>query len=200
MLHETFKTLRKLFNTSAISKPETESEAKAVQFYSTHCQRIENIKQLSHLPAEGEALFLWTIKSFNAFTFIPYLLTYYDRIQSINISTYTVNRKILDALVNLLDTGAIEKISLFVSDSLKFRMPKVTDHLQALISSRPNLEVIYAWNHSKITCIHCGDDYYVIEGSGNWGENAQFEQYLFIRSKEVYEFRNENFKRLNNGN
>ena len=30
---------------------------------------------------------------------------------------------------------------------------------------------------------------YVVEGSGNYGENAMEEQYVFLKSKKIYEFR-----------
>ena len=31
--------------------------------------------------------------------------------------------------------------------------------------------------------------YYVVEGSGNYGENAMEEQYVFLNNKKVYDFR-----------
>jgi hypothetical protein len=33
----------------------------------------------------------------------------------------------------------------------------------------------------------------VLEGSGNWSENAHYEQYVFINSKEVFDFRKQLF-------
>jgi len=33
------------------------------------------------------------------------------------------------------------------------------------------------------------DNYYVIEGSGNWASNAHYEQYLFANSKGLFDFR-----------
>lgn len=48
----------------------------------------------------------------------------------------------------------------------------------------------FAWSHKKITCMETtGGEYYVVEGSGNYGENSMMEQYVFLRSKDVYEFR-----------
>ena len=71
-------------------------------------------------------------------------------------------------------------------------MPQVIDHLNALLHSRPMIQIHYGWNHSKVTCVQCGSNYLVLEGSGNWGENAQYEQYVLINSKQVYEFRQKN--------
>lgn len=135
-------------------------------------------------------MFLWSLHSFNAFTFVPYLLKEHGQIQHLSMSTYTVNQRIADALFRMAATGQVQKISLYISESLKFRMPKVVDHLQALQQSRPDLlEVVYCWNHSKITLAHCGQNYYTIEGSGNWSENARYEQYIFANKQDLYDFR-----------
>jgi hypothetical protein len=37
----------------------------------------------------------------------------------------------------------------------------------------------------------------VIEGSGNWAENAHFEQYVFANSKGLYDFRLQLFTNVN---
>ncbi len=51
------------------------------------------------------------------------------------------------------------------------------------------IELSFAWSHKKITCLDATSGYYVVEGSGNYGENAMEEQYVFLQNKEVYEFR-----------
>jgi len=68
-------------------------------------------------------------------------------------------------------------------------MPAVVDHLEMQINNRDQITVHYAWNHSKITLIETKGDFFVFEGSGNWSENAQFEQYLFFNYKALYDFR-----------
>lgn len=191
-----------LFNISDFLKKQKETEhivlsnnnkaeARSIKFLAEHYQRIESLKQLlGKVPEAGQVWFLWSLNSFNAFTFVPYLLTAHGAIEHLSMSTYTVNMRIADALFRLADTGQINKISLYISESLNFRMPKVVDHLQALQQARPGmLEVMYCWNHSKITLAKCGSHYYTIEGSGNWSENARFEQYLFANKKELYDFR-----------
>jgi hypothetical protein len=40
------------------------------------------------------------------------------------------------------------------------------------------------------------EGHYIVEGSGNWSENAMYEQYLFANSKSVYEFRKELFNNV----
>lgn len=167
------------------------AQARTLQFLQEHYMRIESVKQLiGSAPKPDEIMFLWSLHSFNAFTFVPYLLKEHGHIQHLSMSTYTVNMRIADALFRMAATGQVQKISLYISESLKFRMPKVVDHLQALQQNRPDLlEVHYCWNHSKITLAQCGSNYYTIEGSGNWSENARFEQYIFANKQALYNFR-----------
>jgi len=64
----------------------------------------------------------------------------------------------------------------------------VYDRLITLTETH-SVKVYYAWNHSKIALIRTHDQYFDVEGSGNWGENAQHEQYVFVNSRNVFEFR-----------
>lgn len=187
---------KKLFDLEEIKvsaeQPSDKAGCLAETFYNIHCEKIENIKYLvSKLPIDGEVLFLWTIQSFNAFTFIPYVLKNCGRIDELVIMTYSINIRIIDALMKQVDNGNIKKIEIFISDSIKLRLPKVYNHLESLIEYRKNIKVIYSWNHSKVTLIRSEGNYFVVEGSGNFGENAQFEQYVFLNSENVYRFRKE---------
>ncbi len=160
-------------------------------FLDQHCARIESIKQLSgKLPGDGEIFFLWSLNSFNAFTFIPYIIKEQGIIHELVLSTYSISSRILNAVTHYLEKGKIEKIHILVSDSIKFRIPKVQDQLIVLVNQRPGqFSVGYGWNHSKVMCIRTKDGNFVVEGSGNFSENAQYEQYIFINNKTVYDFR-----------
>lgn len=178
------------------SVPDDRSSQLTEKFYRMHQERVQSLKQLMNIPAENEITFLWTLKSFNAFTFIPFLIAHFGTIDELYLSTYTVNRRIADALIRQLDNGKIGSVNIFVSESIKFRMPDVIDHLNNQMLSRPKITLQYAWNHSKITCARCGENYFIFEGSGNWSENAQYEQYILINSKNIYEFRKKNITGL----
>jgi hypothetical protein len=182
----------KLFSSEKQNVSEENSSALAVKFYKTHCERVESLKKHLTIPGENEACFLWTLKSFNAFTFIPFCIEKFGCIDELYLSTYTISRKITDTLVQLVDTGKIKYVHIFVSESLKFRMPDVMNQLNTILPNRANIKLQFAWNHSKITCAKCGENYLVLEGSGNWSDNAQYEQYLLTNSKTVYEFRKSN--------
>ncbi len=170
------------------------------RFLQLHEARIESIKDLAgRIPLDGEIFFLWTVNSFNAFTFIPFIIKECGTIQELLLSTYSINIRIIDALVRLIDKGLIKSVDIFISDSIRSRLPKVYDHLMAFVETKP-VRVIYSWNHSKIALIRAGDNYFDVEGSGNWGENAQHEQYVFLNNRNVFEFRkNEILNGINTG-
>lgn len=164
--------------------------AKAEKFISLHTEKIDNLKNLvKPFPGPGEAFFLWTMQSFNTFTFIPYLIGKFGKIETLMFTTYSINARIVNSLVKWFDKGLIESVEIIISDSFKHRMPKVDDLLNMLAHQRPHMVVKYAWNHSKVTLIEADSHKFIIEGSGNFSENAQHEQYLFMNSPEVYEFR-----------
>lgn len=169
-------------------KPST-SGIHVEKFLQLHVEKISSVKQLTgRLPADGEAYFLWTVNSFNAFTFIPLIIREHGVIDELILATYSINIRIIDALVRLIDKKLIHQVDIFISDSIKTRLPKVYDHLMALVEQKP-VRVFYSWTHAKIALIRSGDFFYDVEGSGNWGENAQHEQYVFANSKRVFEFR-----------
>lgn len=188
--------MKSLFNTPEVAKQLTATTDKheqlTTEFWNMHTEKVASLKKLIAVPAKDQVTLLWTLNSFNAFTFIPFCLSHFSFIHELTISTYTINRRIADALVREVDGGRILKADILVSDSLRQRMPHVIDHLNGLLATRPMIQLHYGWNHSKITCCRCGDNYLVLEGSGNWGENAAHEQYVLFNSKKVYDFRKEN--------
>jgi hypothetical protein len=170
------------------------------RFLQLHESRIESIKDLAgRIPEPGEIFFIWTVNSFNAFTFISFIIKECGPIQELVLATYSINIRIIDALVRLIDKGLVLSVDIFISDSIRSRLPKVYDHLMALVETKP-VRVKYSWNHAKIALIRAGDHYFDVEGSGNWGENAQHEQYVFLNNKSVFEFRkNEILNGINSG-
>lgn len=171
--------------------PEAKDKQLGLKYLAEHYQKVESLKNLNgHLPQMGEVFFLFTLNSFNAFTFIPYIIKERGQIHELVISTYSINQRILQAFSKLMHSGELHTVNILISDSIKFRVPKVADqlqHLQEVYAGR--LTVNFAWNHSKITLIKTAKDYFVAEGSGNWSENAANEQYILLNNEQVYNFR-----------
>ena len=166
----------------------------AHKFQQMHFQKLESLKNLcGALPEDDEILFLETTKSFNAFTFVVYLVKHAGKIDDLFVATYSINTRIVNSLINWMDKGQIGKIHIYISDSIHHRTPKIVDLIDGLASARPDqIKVTYSWTHKKVMCAMVGNDHYVVEGSGNWGENSAEEQYLFTKSKLLYEFRRGN--------
>lgn len=151
--------------------------------------KLNNLKELcGKLPEKDEIFFIETQKSFTAFTFIVYVLKQTGRIDDLYIATYSTNERIINALVRWYERGVLGTIHLHMSETIKFRMPKIYERLRQL-ESDGIIELSFAWSHKKITCMSTPLGYYVVEGSGNYGENAMEEQYVFLKNTDVYEFR-----------
>jgi hypothetical protein len=189
-----------LFDYKALSSPllssmqgttgqESETEKYISKYLVKHFQKVSSLeKDLMRIPTAEEFFFLQSDTAFNAFTFIPLVAKIYPIIE-LHASTYSISRKVIDALIEMHDKGLIERITLLVSDSMIKRNPIVIDNLMAMARSRPNVTVLYAWVHAKVCLLQTQENYFVIEGSGNWSENAHYEQYVFANSKGLYDFR-----------
>jgi hypothetical protein len=159
------------------------------KYLASHYQKISSLENdLMRVPGEEEFFFLQSDTAFNAFTFIPLVAKLYP-IKELHASTYSISRKVIEALIEMHDKGQVERITLLVSDSMIKRNPIVISNLMAMASSRPNVTVLYAWVHAKVCLLQTHENFYVIEGSGNWSENAHYEQYTFANSKGLYDFR-----------
>jgi hypothetical protein len=188
---------RRFFNIEDLQEVQSDGEPEAAgqsgilieKFLQLHERRIESVKALAgRLPVPGEIFFLWTVNSFNAFTFIPYVIRQCGRIDSLILATYSINIRIIDSMVRLIDRGLIGSVDIFLSDTVRKLYPRVNDHLVTICESKP-VRVRHAWTHAKIALISSGHHRFIVEGSGNWGENARHEQYIFLDSPSVFEFR-----------
>lgn len=174
--------------------PDEKSKALRVKFDAIHEQRVESIKLLAgRLPEENEIFFIETTRSFNAFTFIVYLIKTAGRIENLFIATYSINQRILSSLSNRISKDEIGAVKLYIAESIKYRMPKVNDQLILMQQEMKNFRVEYAWTHKKVITAKIDENYFVVEGSGNFSENSREEQYVFLKSKNIYEFKTGKF-------
>jgi hypothetical protein len=179
---------KELLNPVALAS-DRETEVFTSKYLISHYEKVSSLENdLMRVPTPEEFFFLQSDTAFNAFTFIPLVAKIYP-IKELHASTYSLSRKVIDALIEMHDKGQIERITLLVSDSMIKRNPLVIDNLMAMAKSRPNVNVLYAWVHAKVCLLATHDSHFVIEGSGNWSENAQYEQYTFTNSKGLYDFR-----------
>ena len=165
----------------------------SAKYLNAHYQKIEKLKkELGRLPEKEEIFFLQSDKSFNAFTFIPWICEI-TAIKHLYVATYSINKRVIGALVQLHAEGKIDRITLLVSDSMLKRNPQTCDLLAAQSLQYGNIQVLFAWSHAKVSLIDTGSGKFVLEGSGNWSENAAYEQYIFANSPKAFEFRKKLF-------
>lgn len=158
-----------------------------------HYQKISNLERdLKRLPEQEEFMFLQSDKQFNAFTFIPWVLNL-KKVAHLYCVTYSINTRVITSLVELHKEGRIDRITILVSDTMLKRNQKVADLLASQAKLYPNITVLFSWTHAKITLLETKEDHFVIEGSGNWSENAAYEQYLFANCKGLFDFRKKLF-------
>ncbi|MBP1593024.1 MAG: hypothetical protein H6Q12_42 [Bacteroidetes bacterium] len=177
------------FDIKELKRSMNDSRKYSHRFERTYTVKLGKLKELcGKLPEENEAFFIETKKSFTAFTFIVYLIQHTGYINRLYIATYSTNERIINALIRWKEAGKIGTIHLHISETLKFRMPKVYQRLLQL-QQEGVLSITLAWTHKKITCMDTPAGEFIVEGSGNYGENAMQEQYIFLKSKQVYDFR-----------
>ncbi|MAR57246.1 MAG: hypothetical protein CMM93_08695 [Rickettsiales bacterium] len=158
-----------------------------------HYQKVANLeKDITRLPLRDEFFFLQSDNSFNAFTFIPWILKQ-KKVQHLYASTYSINKRVIAALTELHAQGLVDQITLLVSDTMLKRNPATADMLASQARAFANLNVLFAWVHAKVCLLETKEDHYVIEGSGNWSENAYYEQYTFANSRGLFDFRKKLF-------
>lgn len=164
--------------------------------YSKHLQAsfatIKEIDKDMIIPDKNGIVWLQTDTAFNAFDLVVYIASKFS-IKHLYATTYSISRKAIESIIALHDEGMIEQVTLLISESMIKRNPTTIDNLQAMISTRANIKVLYAWSHSKINLIQTHDAYFVLEGSGNWSDNAHFEQYILANCKETFDFRKQLF-------
>lgn len=170
-----------------------ESEKWITKYLASHFQKISKLEEdLFRIPTTEEFFFLQSESAFNAFDFLL-LVVKREPIKQLYASTYSISRRVIESLIELHDNGLIEQLTLFISESMIKRNPVTIDNLMAMASSRPNITVLYAWSHAKVCLMQTHDNWYCVEGSGNWSDNAHYEQYLFANSKGLFDFRQKLF-------
>jgi len=163
------------------------------KYLAAHYQKVASVKKdLKRLPESEEFFFLQSDNSFNAFTFIPVVLEN-QTAKHLMATTYSINKRVINALVELHRNGLVDKITLLVSDTMLRRNPVITDLLASVNREYANINVLFAWVHAKVCLIETKEAHYVIEGSGNWSDNAYYEQYTFANCAKLFAFRHKLF-------
>ena len=154
--------------------------------------RVKALKELTGLPKQGEHLRIVTHNSFNAFAWVEYIFEQFNTFEEVILLSFNFSEKPLIYLFDAFDKGKTENLSIVISESIRFRMPKIYFKLKEAKEKRSsdNFRVAGVWNHAKIILMKPKGsvDYFCVEGSGNFTENAFIEQYSADNNKAIYDF------------
>lgn len=185
--------MKPLFELPSSNQPLMRDGNSLSLYLNAHYQKVASVRaDMGRLPESDEFFFLQSDNSYNAFTFIPFALQH-ESARHLLATTYSINKRVIQALAELHRDGKIDRITLLVSDTMLSRNPTTVDELAAANKSYPNIEIMFSWVHAKVCLIETERAHYVIEGSGNWSENAYYEQYLFANSEKLFAFREKLF-------
>ncbi len=148
-----------------------------------HFNKLINLKEFK-MPIKNEMEFIITQMSFNAFTFIPYILKT-EKIISIHFSTFNLSKSVLLALGDFINSGAVANAFILINKMMKYDHQNIIEILNHF-KKQFSFDFKEARNHSKINCIKTDKNYYVIAGSGNFSNNANIEQYVVFNNEKIY--------------
>jgi len=150
--------------------------------------QILKAKGKIEIPKKNSVLSIRTQSQLNAFSIFMQFIDHYGSIDFLSIQTYTIDEKTLFTLNQLVNEGIIKKLQIIMTETASFRIPKIYKLLKDLFSENKNVNLCFYWVHSKVHLLRCGNDKFVIDGSGNFSMNAQIEQYNVFHSKKMYDF------------
>lgn len=184
---------QKIVEAKALSEPLFDTEKTAIKNYRvSNLIRLQKLSQIIDLPQKEEHIRIVTHNAFNAFSWIDYLCSKFTFFEQVYVTSYNFSESPISILLEKFDQKVFQKLSIVISESIRFRMPKRFQQLKSGIENRnnPNLRCAAVWNHTKIILMKPSgtDDHFIIEGSGNFSENAYIEQYSFDNSEQIFNF------------
>lgn len=144
---------------------------------------------LTGIPGPGETWHIVSNGKYDYWTFVPVILDILkEPAHEFYGSTWTMNRNNVQELIELFDTGRIEKIAILTGTYFKRRETAVYATLTEALFSRKQRYVAFQ-NHAKVILIgtETGSKI-VVEGSANFTANPRLEQYTLSNDQGLYEF------------
>jgi hypothetical protein len=155
-------------------------------------ERVQNIiKEICTIPNVNEQYRIITHKSFTAYDWVVFICGFYEAFEEVYFLSYNFSEKPIHHILKKFDDKIFEKCTCIISHTIMYRTPKIYNLLKQASEERSeNFRVAGIFNHSKIILMKPknSEHYLVIEGSGNFSQNAYIEQYVFDNSKNIYNF------------
>lgn len=143
------------------------------------------------LPKADEGFFAVTTKAISLLDVINYIEVKIGDIENAILFFYTVNDKAAKYTTELSRRCNLKVI---ISDLMNSKRQK--ERMITEILDNSNAEIVFCHNHAKIAAIQIGENFFVLSGSMNAGNNARIENLQIINSKKHFEFISDLFNKL----
>lgn len=145
-------------------------------------------------PAPGESIHAVSNGKYDFATWIPQIIDWIDRADSLWCSTWTLARPNADDIFTLHDEGKIAKGQLHFLTGLYFKRRDTATYnylLDGLLARGGRYKAFE--NHCKVLLINSAakDAWFTVEGSANLNANPRFEQYVISNDRELFHFHRE---------
>lgn len=149
---------------------------------------IKKASDIKILPSKSEVIRMITKRSFNVIAFVNEIMNKHE-IKELIIAVYSIDLKTLMLFEKYLNEKKIGKFTFLISNLRLNEGDKKANFIKSLPERFKNFDLIYAYSHCKIiTCRTSDENYFTIEGSGNFSSNARIEQYSFENEKSTFDF------------
>jgi hypothetical protein len=155
------------------------------KFTKKNLQVIRKVKEIG-LPDKYEQLRLITTHPFNSISIVDYI-SKSEIIEDAIFVIFAINQSAARMLINMKESGRILKAK-FIISSIR-NAGHVSKSLAVDMLKEHFTDLIYVNSHAKISLLKTNkDNYYNIEGSGNFSFNGRLEQYIIDNDIELYDF------------
>ncbi len=161
--------------------------AKAKRRYMAMLRESADI--LAHMPGPGEALHAIMTGLYDFLTLVGHTITTRPApCETLRLATLAFSDRNIAEIVQLLDSGAVGRVSLLASDF--FAKHNKASWAEAVREFRARgMRIAAPRSHCKVTCLHFADGLkLVFEGSANARSNQNWEQFCLVNCPDLHDW------------
>jgi hypothetical protein len=161
--------------------------AKARRRYAAMLRESADI--LAHLPAPGESLHALMTGLYDFMTLVGHVITHHPApCAELRIATLAFSSRNTREIAQLLDAGAVARVSLLCSDFFaKHNKAEFAEAVREFTAR--GMAIAAPRSHAKVTCLHFADGAkLVFEGSANLRTNGNLEQFALLNDPELHDW------------
>src|SRR5262245_21271272 len=149
----------------------------------------ESADILAHLPQPGASLHALMTGTYDFLTLVGHVITHQPApCAELRIATLAFSSRNTAEIVQLLDSGAVQKVSLLASDFFsKHNKPEWAEAVRDVQARR--IAPAPPRCHATVTCLHFADGAkLVVQGSANLRTNGNIEQFALINDPALHDW------------